>query len=72
MCTHREQYAETDVKAAPDVKTKLRYVARAMRGNKDAYGVVVMLATHGGEPRLCVCWILRVFSLRALRQGCAM
>lgn len=53
------KYAETSALAAPDIKSKMRFVALALRGNKDAYGIVVMLATHGG-----VCNVMKEVGIR--------
>jgi len=41
-------YVETNPKAAPDMKPKLRFVVKELRHNTDARGVVVMLAAHAG------------------------
>jgi hypothetical protein len=41
-------YAEDNASAAPDIRVKLRYVTKAVLQNKDSYGVLPMLATHGG------------------------
>ncbi len=53
-------YAESDIKAAPDVKIKLRYITRALRTNRDAFGVIPMLATHGS-----VCNVMKEVGIRA-------
>ena len=42
------------------VKVKLRYITRALRNNKDAFGVLPMLATHGG-----VCNVMKEVGIRA-------
>jgi hypothetical protein len=41
-------YVETNPKAAPDMKPKLRFVVKELRNNEGARGVVVMLASHAG------------------------
>ena len=40
-------YAEKDPKKSPDIKNKLRFVAKHVMDNEETLGVVVMLASHG-------------------------
>ena len=42
-------YTEANTSAAPDIKMKMRYVAKCLKNNKEALGVVVMLASHGKD-----------------------
>ncbi len=41
-------YCESNAKAAPDMKPKLRFITKALRKNPDGLGVLVMLAAHSG------------------------
>jgi hypothetical protein len=42
-------YAERDATASRDIKPKLRYVTKALRGGAvDPRDVIVMMACHGG------------------------
>lgn len=47
-------------KAAPDIKFKMRYVAKSLCDNKHAIGVMPMLAAHGG-----VCHVMKEVGIRA-------
>lgn len=60
-------YAETDAKAAPDIKMKLRFVAKSVLDNPiQTMAVVVMLAVHGG-----VCNVMKEVGIRTAYSALA-
>ncbi len=59
------QYAETNPLAAPDIKPKLRFITKSLRGDANGFqeerlGVLPLLATHGS-----VCNVMKETGIRA-------
>jgi hypothetical protein len=59
------EYSETNSMAAPDIKPKLRFITKSLRGDEkgfqeDRLGVIPMLAVHGS-----VCNVMKEVGIRA-------